>query len=72
MICPTCANANLVHDIRDIVHEYKGESTVLPAVTADFCPACDGYLMDLKESRRTMELILAFHRQVNASIIDPA
>jgi HTH-type transcriptional regulator/antitoxin MqsA len=71
MKCPTCGAAMLVHDTRDAPYIYKGESTTLPQVTGDFCSACDEYILDADESRRTMKLMLAFNKQVNASIVDP-
>ena len=71
MKCPTCGAAKLVHDTRDLPYAYKGESTILPQVTGGFCPACDESILDASESRRTMELMLAFSKQVNASFVDP-
>ncbi len=71
MKCPSCGTAKLVHDTRDLSYTYKGESTDLPQVTGDFCPACDEYILDAAESRRTMDLMLAFNKQINASIVDP-
>ena len=71
MKCPSCAGADLVHDTRDMPYTYKGETTVIPAVTGEFCPACDESILDADESRRTMCLMLEFNKQVNASIIDP-
>ena len=71
MKCPTCGTAKLVHDTRDVPYTYKGETTVIPAVTGDFCPACDESILDAAESRRTMDLMLTFNKQVNASIVDP-
>lgn len=71
MKCPICGAAKLVHDTRDVPYTYKGESTILPQVTGDFCPACDESILDASESRRTMELMLAFSKQVNASLVDP-
>jgi len=71
MKCPSCGRANLVRDSRDLPYTYKGETTVLPQVTGDFCPACDESILDAVESRRTMNLMLAFNKQVNASIVDP-
>jgi len=71
MKCPSCAAAELVHDTRDMPYTYKGESTIIPAVTGDFCPACDESILNVVESRRTMNLMLEFNRQVNASIVDP-
>lgn len=71
MKCPTCAAAELMHDTRDIPYNYKGEATIIPAVTGDFCPACDESILEVEESRRTMNLMLEFNKQVNASIVDP-
>ena len=71
MKCPTCGMADLVHDTRDMPYVYKGETTTLPAVTGDYCPACDESILDAEESRRTMDLMLAFNQEVNASIVDP-
>jgi HTH-type transcriptional regulator/antitoxin MqsA len=71
MKCPSCGAAKLVHDTRDLPYTYKGETTTLPQVTGDFCPACNESLLDAAESRRSMNLILAFNKQVNAAIVDP-
>jgi HTH-type transcriptional regulator/antitoxin MqsA len=71
MKCPICGAAKLVHDTRDVPYTYKGESTILPQVTGDFCPACDESILDAAESRRAMELMSAFSKQVNASFVDP-
>jgi HTH-type transcriptional regulator/antitoxin MqsA len=71
MKCPACGAAKLVHDTRDLPYAYEGESTIIPQVTGDFCSACDGSILDASESRRTMELMLAFSNQVNASFVDP-
>ena len=71
MKCPICGAAKLVHDTRDVPYTYKGESTILPQVTGDFCPACDESILDASESRRTMELMSAFSKEVNASFVDP-
>lgn len=71
MKCPSCAAGELVYDTRDVPYTYKGETTVIPAVTGDFCPACDEVITDAEESKRTMALMLEFNKQVNASIVDP-
>ena len=71
MKCPNCGKAKLVHDTRDIPYTYKGESTVIPDVTGDFCPACDEAVLDMTESSRTSAFMLDFNRQVNATIVDP-
>jgi HTH-type transcriptional regulator / antitoxin MqsA len=71
MKCPICGAGKLVRDTRDVPYTYKGESTVLPQVTGNFCSACDESVLDAAESRRTMNLMLAFNKQINASIVDP-
>ena len=71
MKCPTCGRAGLVHDTRDMPYTYKGETTTIPAVSGDFCPACGEVISDLVESVRTSTLMLEFNKQVNASIVDP-
>jgi HTH-type transcriptional regulator/antitoxin MqsA len=66
-----CAQAELVRDTRDIPYTYKGETTAIPAVTADFCPACGESVLDAAESARTSAFMLEFNKQVNAAIVDP-
>ena len=72
MKCPMCAGAELVHDTRDVPYTYKGESTVIPEVSGDFCPACGEAVLEKRESVRISALMLEFNKQVNASIVDPA
>jgi HTH-type transcriptional regulator/antitoxin MqsA len=72
MKCPTCFKGKLVRDTRDIPYTYKGESTVLPEVTGDFCPACGESVLAAEESVRVSALMLDFNKQVNGSIVDPA
>jgi HTH-type transcriptional regulator / antitoxin MqsA len=72
MKCPSCGAAELVRDTRDIPYTYKGESTLFPDVTGDFCPACDEVMTDSEESKRTIALMMEFNKQVNASTVDPS
>ena len=71
MKCPVCGAAELIHDTRDLLYTYKGEVTTIPAVTADFCPACDESITDMTENERVMREMQAFNKQVNAAIVDP-
>jgi len=71
MKCPACGAAELIHDTRDLPYTYKGETTVISAVTGDFCPVCGEAVLAMHESARTSELMLQFNKQVNASIVDP-
>lgn len=73
MKCPHCISAmKLVRDTRDLPYTYKGETTLIPAVTGDFCPACQEAVLDMAESARVSAAMLDFNKQVNASIVDPA
>ena len=71
MKCPVCGAAELIHDTRDMPYTYKGETTIIPAVRADFCPACDESITDMTETGRVMREMQAFNKQVNAAIVDP-
>lgn len=63
MKCPACGAAKLVRDTRDIPYTYKGESTTIPAVTGDFCPACGESVLDMAEATRFGEAVTAFNKQ---------
>ena len=71
MQCPSCGLAERVRDTRDLPYTYKGEATTIPAVSGDFCPACDEVVLEAGESSRISAAMLAFNTQVNASIVDP-
>lgn len=71
MKCPSCGATELVHDTRDLPYTYKNESTLIPAVTGEFCPACGETVLDVSESTRISRAMLTFNKQVNASIVDP-
>lgn len=72
MKCAICGEAELVRETRDSGYTYKGESTVIPHVSGDLCPACGEFVLDAGESARVSALMLEFNKQVNASIVDPA
>ena len=72
MKCPVCDAAELIHDTRDLSHTYKGETTVIAAVTGNFCPACAESVLDAAESNRVMREMRAFSKQINAGIVDPS
>lgn len=71
MKCPTCGKRSLTTDTRDLPYTYKGQTTVFAQVMGDFCSACGESLLDAAESRRTMALMLAFNKKVNAELINP-
>lgn len=71
MKCPVCGAAELMQDTRDLPYTYKGEATIIPAVTGEFCPACDEVLLNREQGDRYSELVGTFQRQVNAAFVDP-
>lgn len=71
MKCPVCGVAELVHDTRDMSYTYKGESTLIPALTGDYCPACAEVVLGMEEADRYGMLVRAFNKQVNATFIQP-
>jgi len=72
MKCPSCGAAKLIRDTRDVPYVYKGENTIIPEVTGDFCPACGEVVLDREHGDRYSDLIGAFQRQVNSAYVDPA
>ncbi len=71
MKCPACGAGKLVRDTRDISYNYKSETTKIPAVRGEFCPACGESVLAAAESKRVSAAMLDFNKQVNASIVDP-
>lgn len=71
MHCPECGSKNTIKDYRDIPFTYKGQSTVVKAVGADWCLDCGEGVIFKEESLRIDSILTEFNKQVNASIIDP-
>lgn len=72
MKCPECGGAELVQDTRDVLYTYKGETVIISAVSGGFCPACGEIVLDPDQADRYGEAAVAFQKQVNAAIVDPA
>ena len=71
MKCPVCGAAEVIHDTRDLNYTYKGETTLIPAVTGEFCPACDEVILNREHGNRYSEWVGSFQRQVNSAFVDP-
>ncbi len=71
MKCPQCGGAVLVRDTRDLPYAYKGETTIIAAVSGQYCPRCGECLPDPGEEERISAEALAFNKTVNAGLIDP-
>ena len=70
MKCPTCETGNLVHGTRNRPYAYKGKSTTIRKVAGRFCdnPDCREVVMEMAESIRTTQEMLAFNKKVNAAL----
>jgi len=71
MKCPCCGAAELITDTRDMTYAYKGESTSIPDVTGDFCPACGEVVLNREQGDRFSEMVGLFQRQINSAFVDP-
>lgn len=69
MRCPVCGAAELVRDTRDVPYHYKGESTAIPAIKGDFCPACAEVILAKEEGKRFGLMVREFNKQVNAAFV---
>ena len=61
MKCPACGAAELIRDTRDLPYTFKGETTLIPSVTAGFCPACDESITDTAEDESVMREMQALN-----------
>ena len=62
MKCPVCGAAELIYDTRDLPYTYKGETTIIPAVTGEFCSECAESILDAFQSDRVMLEMRAFSK----------
>lgn len=67
MKCPACGAAELIRDSRDVTYTAKGETHVVPAVTADFCSACGEVITDKSETQRVMRAIRSTGNESDSS-----
>lgn len=65
MGCLSCGAATLVNENRALSYTYKNESTLIPAVTGDYCPACGDAVLDANQSDRVSAAMLDFNQQVD-------
>ena len=62
MKCPECGTAELINDTRDLPYTYKGITTIIEAVTGDFCSACNEVVLKMTESIRINDLMLQYNK----------
>ena len=70
MKCPVCGATELKNEIKDIEYSYKGKKTIIPAVCGNYCSVCDEIITAENESRRMMNAMRDFQKQVNAELTD--
>jgi HTH-type transcriptional regulator/antitoxin MqsA len=46
MKCPNCGRADLLRDKRDMTFTYKGETTIFPCISGNYCHACGEDVFD--------------------------
>lgn len=68
MNCPSCGADELIRDTRDMPYTYKGQTTTIPAVTGNFCPACGEVTLNREQGDRYSELMGQFQHQVNSCL----
>jgi len=71
MKCPVCGGAELIHDTRDVAYTYKGQSTLISRVAADYCPACGEAVMGMADCDQYMDALGEFQREVDATYVAP-
>ncbi|WP_427312321.1 type II TA system antitoxin MqsA family protein [Cupriavidus sp. H39] len=71
MKCPECGGAELVAEMRDMPYTYRGETTVIGNVRGQWCPKCGEGVLP-RDSDWVSDAMLAFNKQVNAALVDPA
>jgi YgiT-type zinc finger domain-containing protein len=68
MRCSMCGGGELVHDIRDIPFTYNGETTIIPQISGDYCPACGEAVLDLEDGDRYSDTVEQFYHAVRARL----
>ncbi|MDH2927790.1 MULTISPECIES: type II TA system antitoxin MqsA family protein [Lonepinella] len=71
MKCIECNTGEYIQDVRDMSYTYKGQKTVIPAVSGKYCSHCDSVLVDPIDAQRVSETMIEFNKQVNATLADP-
>ncbi|SFB83899.1 type II TA system antitoxin MqsA family protein [Massilia yuzhufengensis] len=63
--CPNCGVSPLAHATRELVYSYKGKSTSIPDVVAEYCAGCSEVMFTQGEHEHYGEIIRAFRKQVD-------
>ncbi|MBV8044936.1 type II TA system antitoxin MqsA family protein [Pluralibacter sp.] len=71
MKCPTCGQAELLSEVRDVAYSYKGQRTLIRNVDGLHCPRCGESVLDKAASEAFMAQVNAFRSTVIAQTVAP-
>jgi HTH-type transcriptional regulator/antitoxin MqsA len=61
----------MVRETHDVLYTYKGQTTTIPKVSGEYCPACKESLHNVEESEYLNAAMLAFTKEVNSVTVKP-
>lgn len=70
MIYPCCGAADLIHDTRNMSFTHQSETTTIPAVTGDFCPACGEVILEREQGDRYSAMVGAIAAERDSRILN--
>ena len=65
MQCLSCESGVLEQGRKAMPYRYKGQEVRLPEVAGAFCSDCDEAVLEEGASRRVLEAMTAFQRQID-------
>ncbi len=64
-VCLNCENGEMIHDVRDVVYEYRGHQTTIPDISGWFCHHCKEIEFDKGEGNRYAQAIECFSQVID-------
>lgn len=71
MKCPICGTGVLVAESRDLVYEYRGQSTII-LEHGEYCTYCSEGIFTAEEGGRYLSTVKAFRAKVDAEPLPPS
>lgn len=71
MKCGACGAETVTQETRDLPYSYRGVTTTLHAISAQFCSTCGEATMDHDEADHYGKLVSVFKQQVNRDTGEP-
>jgi YgiT-type zinc finger domain-containing protein len=60
--CPTCGSEKIMHIVRDVMRNYKGQTYIVPAVAFYDCPNCGEKVYDREAMLKIEAHSPAYHK----------